>query len=178
MVKNKENKMSNVYFCSDPHLGHDNIVKHRDAFHNTTPDYHDNMITNSIVAPLTKRDDLWILGDVCIDKKAMHHVERIAASCRCVKIILGNHDLERGNTPSLEDYLLIPNLEVYGMVKYKGIWLTHAPIHPEELRGNFNMHGHVHKQSLNDKRYLNVSMEAINYKPIDLATVNKYFRIN
>jgi calcineurin-like phosphoesterase family protein len=116
---------------------------------------------------------------VCIDKKAMHHVERIAASCRCVKIILGNHDLERGNAPSLEDYLLIPNLEVYGMVKkYKKIWLTHAPIHPKELRGKFNVHGHVHKQSLNDKRYLNVSMEAINYKPIDLAAVYKYFSIN
>ena len=59
-----------------------------------------------------------------------------------------------------------------GMSKYKdktfgGIFLTHCPIHPNELdyRVSFNIHGHVHENSIKDKRYINVCMENVDYTP-------------
>lgn len=83
------------------------------------------------------------------------------------KVILGNHD-KLGCIPELLKYVN----SVGGMLKLKTpkqnkIFLTHCPIHPDELkyRVKYNIHGHVHENSLNDKRYINVSAEVIDYKP-------------
>ena len=43
--------------------------------------------------------------------------------------------------------------------------MSHAPIHPNELRGRFNLHGHVHQNSITlpdgslDDRYINCCVE-------------------
>jgi calcineurin-like phosphoesterase family protein len=62
---------------------------------------------------------------------------------------------------------------VAGIIKYKGFWLSHAPIHPEELRGKPNIHGHVHTNTLNDSRYFNASLENIGYKPVSIEEVRR-----
>ena len=67
------------------------------------------------------------------------------------------------------------------MIQYKGIMLTHCPIHPMELnyRFNKNIHGHIHENLVEynftllgfklftrvDKRYVCVSCEHVNYTP-------------
>ena len=58
------------------------------------------------------------------------------------------------------------------MFKYKHkelgqVFLTHCPIHPSELdyRVSYNIHGHVHENSLDDARYVNVSCEVVDYQP-------------
>ena len=56
-------------------------------------------------------------------------------------------------------------------VKYKEFWLSHAPIHPEELRDRINIHGHVHYKNIDDARYFNVSCENIGFKPISLENI-------
>ena len=51
------------------------------------------------------------------------------------------------------------------LFSYKGIWLSHCPIHPLELRGREgNAHGHLHLEKLNDKRYFNVNIDVNNYE--------------
>ena len=69
---------------------------------------------------------------------------------------------------------------IHGMVKirnkkYGDIFLTHCPIHPIELdyRVKWNIHGHVHENTLNDKRYINVCAEAIDYIPKTLDQLLK-----
>jgi calcineurin-like phosphoesterase family protein len=57
---------------------------------------------------------------------------------------------------------------VAGMVDYKKtVIFTHCPIHSSQLefRYKYNIHGHVHENSLDDKRYINVCAEVIDYKP-------------
>ena len=56
--------------------------------------------------------------------------------------------------------------EVHSLVKYKGTWLSHAPIHQDELRGCVNIHGHTHYHVIDDERYINVCSEHTNYGPI------------
>jgi calcineurin-like phosphoesterase family protein len=63
--------------------------------------------------------------------------------------------------------------EVYSLFKYKNMWLSHAPIHPDELRGRVNIHGHTHYHVIDDSRYLNVCMEQIDYTPIELHELRK-----
>jgi calcineurin-like phosphoesterase family protein len=45
--------------------------------------------------------------------------------------------------------------------------LSHCPIHESEI-GRFakNIHGHVHENTLEDSRYINVSCEAVDYTPV------------
>lgn len=51
-------------------------------------------------------------------------------------------------------------------------WMTHIPVHPQEIRGegSFNMHGHIHhhKEDFMNKdsetynpRYINVNLDAL-----------------
>jgi calcineurin-like phosphoesterase family protein len=91
-------------------------------------------------------------------------------------VILGNHD-KIGHTRKLLEYVE----SVAGMVQYKGIMLTHCPIHPMELEYRFkhNIHGHIHENLVEydfklfgislfkrvDKRYNCVSCEHVNYTP-------------
>jgi predicted phosphohydrolase len=61
------------------------------------------------------------------------------------------------------------------MVQYKGVMLTHAPIHPRELEHRFpvNIHGHIHDSqvmldhwtNIPDKRYICVSCERVGFSP-------------
>ena len=86
-------------------------------------------------------------------------------------LILGNHCTERNN-------ITVSDLseafdEIHGVLKYKEFWLTHTPMHPVELRGKMNIHGHVHRHSINDPRYINVCPEVCNYSPISLHEIRK-----
>ena len=98
-----------------------------------------------------KRDHLWVLGDWCFDPTL---VERFA-KIRCARksLVRGNHDVFHMSVYSEVFH------DVYGLVRYKGMWLSHPPIHPDELRGKPNLHGHVHYQSINDPRYFNCCPE-------------------
>jgi len=161
--------MSDVKFCADLHLGHKGVERFRPIFKNTTD--HDEKITENVISSVGKNDDLWVLGDVCFNKESFHYFKDIVNSVRRVNVVLGNHDFERKSAPSIDDYLGCGNVNVFGMVKYKGFWLTHCPVHDTELRGRWNVHGHNHDVLVQDFRYINVSMEQINYKPVSLVDI-------
>ena len=70
------------------------------------------------------------------------------------------------------------------MYKYKTGVMTHYPIHPIELqngRFTFNIHGHIHKEVIDDYRYIGVSCEQVNYAPVliqELLKINLIKRNN
>lgn len=140
-----------VYFCSDLHFGHKNIQKFRpfvkDEFDNR------QQIIDCWSNLVTKRDDVYVLGD------AAFTVESIDS----FRDLPGRKYLIRGNHDQLDTsvYLKVFS-EVYGLLKYKEFWLSHAPIHPDELRGKVNLHGHVHYATIPDKRYINCCVENFN----------------
>ena len=146
--------MSKVYFFSDLHLGHKRILEFSGDYRGGgTIDEHDTWVINQINSVVNKRDTLWLLGDLAFTREALYRLSEIKGY---KKIILGNHD----GFP-IEEYMKFGR--VYpGIVKYNKHWLSHAPVHPTELRGCPNIHGHVHHNTLPDNRYYNVSVE--NYK--------------
>ena len=154
--------MSVIRFCSDPHFGHHNMANKRgfkDAF---DMGIHIVKEWNSVVG---KRDVTYILGDITMEKSSEYYwLDKLNG---IKKVILGNHD-EPQHVTELLKYVN----KVAGMVNFRdkelgNVILTHCPIHPIELsyRFKYNIHGHVHENSINDDRYINVSMEAIDYKP-------------
>lgn len=147
------------WVISDLHLGHKNILKYSGALRGgTTPEEHDEWIIDQINTVATKHDMLYLLGDVAFNLEHLKKLKKL----RCKQLILakGNHDVN--NYRHYTDYFA----EMVGLMSHRGtFWLSHAPIHPQELRGRFNIHGHVHQNSIlgedgfPDRRYINACVE-------------------
>jgi calcineurin-like phosphoesterase family protein len=148
--------MSRVLFISDLHLGHRNIHRFvgdkRGGGEDT--EAHALWLVDQWNSVVTKRDLVWVLGDVAFDMRFMNYLHMMEGT---KNLILGNHDKF-----DLGVYLKYFN-KVHGFLGYKcqkgAAWLSHAPIHPDELRGRYNFHGHTHLHCIDDDRYRNVCVE-------------------
>jgi calcineurin-like phosphoesterase family protein len=140
--------MSQVWFCSDLHLGHKRIER----FRAHVKDEEDNL--NKCVTSwnklVTKRDLVYVLGDAAFTSAALETMKSLPGRKYLVR---GNHDTLR-----TADYLTCFE-EVYGLYKYHEFWLSHAPIHTLELRNRPNLHGHVHYYTLEHPMYFNMCSE-------------------
>ena len=139
--------MSNVWFCSDLHFGHVGINKFREV---TDEAHNRRLITDAWQENVRKDDVVYVLGDACF---TMETVDEFSALKGVKHLIRGNHD-------KLDTQVYLKYFKsVEGIVRYKEFWLTHAPIHPLELRNKVNLHGHVHFATIPDKRYFNCCPE-------------------
>jgi len=153
--------MSIVRYISDPHFHHRNMAIKR-GFKDEN-EMNDHIISewNKVVS---KKDVTLLLGDITMEKNNYEILNRLNG---IKKVILGNHDKPQ-HVPELLKY--VNNVSACKYVKdkeYGNFILTHIPINPIELTYRFgiNIHGHVHENTLEDKRYINVSAEVINYRP-------------
>lgn len=142
--------MANVWFTSDLHFGHKNIQKFR--LEVTSEEDNRRRIIADWDKLVTKRDDVYVLGDAAF---TMDTVD-------CFNSLAGRKFLVRGNHDKLDTQVYLKYFKsVEGLYKYKEFWLSHAPIHPNELRGRINLHGHVHYHDVEDSRYFNMSVESL-----------------
>mgnify|MGYP003605830330 FL=1 len=162
-----------VFFTSDSHLGHRVITKYRPQFQNIKE--HDEAFLTEM-SKLTKRDDLFVLGDFIFDCPDFeYYLKQIAKMPLKVKLVMGNHD-------SLKMYKqdIAKNIEIQlPLFSYKNMWVSHAPIHPDELRNRYiNIHGHLHgsvikTDDLVNERYFNVNLDNNNFKFVSLETIKE-----
>lgn len=163
-----ENNKGKICFIADTHFGHPKSAKRR-GFEDV--ESHDKHVFECITSSVGNTDELFIVGDVVNHVDSLHYLQRLYRWVGKLNLILGNHDFRHNRDPSIS-----PTIEQYahysdnilGITAYKGYWISHCPIHPRELLGNKNIHGHVHYNSMDDDRYINVSAEAIDYTPIRL----------
>ena len=156
--------MNNIFFISDLHFGHKNLIHWRMPGVFKDIEEHDEWLIEQINSVVTQRDVLWILGDIAWNSQALKKVSKLQGSKH---LILGNHD-----TLAITRYLEVCNAIRPGLFRYKNFWLSHAPVHPEELRGIKNIHGHVHSNSIKNDMYINVCVEALNGTPLALEDIN------
>jgi calcineurin-like phosphoesterase family protein len=163
--------MSKVRFIADLHLGHINMAKKRGF--DTVEEHDEHIITqwNSVVH---RRDITYILGDVTMESAKSYPLLNRLNGVK--KVVLGNHD-RPSDVPELLKYVQ----SVGGMIRYKGIWLSHCPLHPMELEHRVSrvIHGHIHENIVMkkvtlmgfivfkrvDRRYHGVSCEQVDYTP-------------
>lgn len=159
-------------FIADTHFGHNNIhEKFRNQF--SSQEEHDNFIHGNILKEASTQKTLWILGDSFLKTKEFWRLEEYRLKYQQVNIVLGNHCHS-----GLPRYALqFKNVNVFGVLKKFGFWLSHVPVPDYELyRGN-SIHGHMHdkvvvdKDGTIDKRYFCVSCENIDYTPITLSEI-------
>lgn len=161
-----------TFFISDLHLGHKKILELSPKRGGTNIEEHDDWIIESWNSVVGKNDMTWTLGDVAFSELSLAKVAKLNGH---KKLCRGNHDNLTTST-----YLKYFN-NVYGIVKQNGFWLSHAPIHTQELRGLKCVHGHTHHRMIQfigmdadclfskvDDRYINVCVEKLNGVPISI----------
>lgn len=159
-----------TWVSADHHFGHANILtfKREDG----TPlrpfnsiEEHDNQIIDRHNALVADQDRCYLLGDVCINRRNIGILHRLKGRLVLVK---GNHDIFK-----LKEYLpFFDDIRSYVVQKDKDgnkVILSHIPIYPDSIgRFGTNIHGHLHYQSIDDPRYVCVSLEHTDYKPIQI----------
>lgn len=175
--------MSRVLIISDTHFAHRNVHKFRKEF--DTADEHDDFVFNSIMQTVRKRDTLWMLGDIAFDLDGWLRVQEISKAVENLNIVIGNHDTDNAMRNQQFKAMVEGGYfhKVGSMFKLNKYWLTHSPIHPDELRGRGNIHGHTHNHIIHDERYINVCCERVDYKPVNLQDIvsghySTYQRVN
>lgn len=158
-----------IFFISDTHFGHDNILKFKDdkgvpiRHFTSTKEMDDTMIENWNKT-IKLSDHVYHLGDFTM-KRRIIPVARLLNGHK--RLIRGNHDIFH-----TKEYIEAGFKEVYGSRYLDNILFTHIPIHPACM-GRFmgNAHGHIHHRSSPKGPYLNLSAEVINYTPVSLEEV-------
>lgn len=148
-----------IYFTSDCHFGHNNILKYCNRpFDNVH--IMDQVIFDRINDTVGVDDTLYILGDFCFrGKKPIDYRVRIA--CRDVHIIFGNHDKRTDYYPSdlVTDMNGFSSIQEVKEIIYcnQRIYLSHYPHRswPASHKGSWMLFGHVHSKLDHEDRISN-----------------------
>ena len=163
--------MSRLLLTSDQHLGHKSICRFRTQF--SSVEEHDDFVISNYCSIVKKHDTVYFLGDVAFTQQAIQRIKELPGH---KVLILGNHDTELP-THLLQKLLGCFN-KVHGITTKHHCWISHAPIHPTELRSKPNIHGHTHNTIIKDHRYANICLENTNYKPVLFTDIQQAFKQN
>ena len=167
--------MSKVFFTSDLHFGHKNLCEN---LRGMSTKQSDQLIINNWNKAVTKRDLVYVLGDI-----TMENPDDLPKFINQLKgriiVIGGNHD-----NVKCCDMLRELGVQVIGCMKYKGFLCTHVPVHKYEIEREHkqlfrgNIHGHIHCNEVVDlgPLYYNVNTELHNYTPILFDDLVKDFQ--
>lgn len=162
-----------TFLISDTHFSHANILNFEDGCGRPIRPFKsveemDEALIENWNSVVKEGDKVYHLGDVCIQKSGLSCLSR----CNGKKVLIrGNHDIYK-----LKDYAAYFK-DIRGAFVLDKFIMTHIPIHPESIeRFKGNIHGHLHSNTLSDKRYFNVSVENINFTPIAFDEIKSNFR--
>ena len=147
----------------DLHFGHKRIADFRGRGGFADETEHSDYICEKWKHRITKHDLVFVLGDAAFNVEGL---ERFATLPGRKILIIGNHD-QLSTNRYLEFFE-----KVHGFWQYKKAWLSHVPIHPGELRGRVNIHGHSHCDHWG-KGYINVCAEHVEYTPQNYQSLLK-----
>lgn len=178
-----------IYFTSDLHLGHTNIIKYNNRPFKTV-DEMDNVLINNWNNIVTNKDIIYVLGDLTMrvdNNEITNYLNRLNG--KEIYLLKGNHDYFLDNPLNI-DGVLDNNISIYygyAEIKYnhRKFILCHYPILDwnGKNHGSIHLHGHIHsigmKYNLDNKnkgqlRY-DVGVDANNFMPVSIDQIIKYF---
>lgn len=193
--------MTNVWFASDLHIGHESIAQYRRMVakvgwrawrSSTAVEWHDDHLAlnwDSCVAP---EDTVWVLGDLSAGGSAAERgaLEWIAARHGTKHLIAGNHDSchpSRRDAHTRQAAFLgaFASVQPYARRRIAGhtVLLSHFPYtgdHTAEDRypqyrlpdhGEILLHGHTHSHHQQHGRQIHVGADAWQLAPASLNQI-------
>ena len=181
-----------VWFTSDLHLGHVNIIRYS-CRPFADVDAMDRALIDGWNEVVTPGDDVWVLGDVAMGR--IDSTLALAARLRGRKhLVCGNHDRcwsGHGNRAAewVSRYQAagfdVRQGELELRVAGRPVLACHFPYFGDSLaedrylgarprdRGQWLLHGHVHERWRQRDRMINVGVDAWNYRPVSEEAVGR-----
>ena len=164
--------MSDIWFISDTHFNHANMLKFLDAagkaFRGDRFDNVDHMNETMIAnwnSKVMPQDKVYHLGDVFFgsDHDARKILSRLNGHKR---LILGNHDKLHRQSPLYEHFD-----KIMLWWPFEDYIFSHVPLREDQMRfrrdtGRVNVHGHIHQNKSPGDRWFNMCVESIGYAPM------------
>jgi len=183
-----------IYFTSDTHYSHKNLVKGSSRWDDTSRcrnfksiKEHDDFIINAINSLVGPEDTLYHLGDWSFGGIENIEIFRRRINCLDVHLVLGNHDQHIEANP--ENFIhLFSSISHYKEISVGGnkIVLSHWPmkVWHKSHRGSWQLHGHCHDHLRPDewwtkskpqerRRTMDIGMDTNGYKPWSFEILEK-----
>jgi len=169
-----------IYFISDTHFNHSNIIKYCNRPFNNVEEMNEAIINNwnSIVSD---EDTIYHLGDFALGTKdsIIDIVNRLNGK---KYLIRGNHDRWSVSTYESFGFTVLKNAPIK-IDEYK-LMLSHIPIPDSQIpKGFINLHGHIHDKNLYEciekyeqsrysiEKHINISCDVTDFKPISIDDI-------
>jgi len=167
--------MSNIFFTSDHHFHHENIIKLCNRPFKDLDEMHDEMIQrwNSVVG---KSDTVYHLGDLTLGNK-QDASEILSRLNGLIYIIKGNHDKRwYGYNIYGSEIRFLPPIHLF-MHDGLRLVLSHYPLREWEgyWRGYGHIYGHVHGNLPAYGKSFDIGVDDWDFEPVPLETVVSEF---
>lgn len=168
--------MANLWFISDTHFNHDNILNFKDEAGNlirpgfsSVQDMNEKIVENwnAVVRP---GDIVKHVGDVAFKMKAKaDEIDVILGRLNGTKhLIPGNHDPVE--SPILQKHF--SKITLWEIFQQHNFTLSHIPLRLDMMRDTrFNVHGHTHQKVMGEPEYINVCVEWTAFAPIHIDDI-------
>lgn len=176
-----------IYFISDTHFNHKNIIKYCNRPFKNIEEMNKVLIENWNNT-VTDFDTIFHLGDVALTNES--EMKEIIPKLKGKKILIkGNHDKKSKEFFRSVGFEIIPDNPL--KLDTEKLILSHEPLADKEIpEGYINIHGHIHNNPLHkinpttnemeypeelysEKLHINVSVDVIDFKPISLEELLK-----
>ena len=167
-----------IYFISDTHFHHSNIIKYCNRPFKDINEMNETIISNRN-SSITKDDIVYHLGDFCLSND--DEIKSIFNRLNGNKILIrGNHDRKPVKFYENIGFEVLTHALIV-LDEYK-LMLSHVPLPDVKIKdGYINLHGHIHNKKISDdypknyseNRHINLSVDSTDFKPVSLGEINK-----
>ncbi len=168
-----------IYFISDTHFYHSNIIKYCNRTFKDVNEMNETIISNWRFF-ITKDDIVYHLGDFCLSSD--DDIKNIFNRLNGNKILIrGNHDRKSVKFYKDIGFEILTHAPII-LEEYKLI-LSHVPLPDVKIKnGYINLHGHIHNKNISEDypkniyseiKHINLSVDVTDYKPVSLDKINE-----
>jgi calcineurin-like phosphoesterase family protein len=173
-----------IYFTSDLHLKHDNVIKYCDRPFKSIEE-HDAVLLDNYLSTVGSNDTCFFLGDLTIKRNSRDKPWLASV----ISQLPGEKHLIKGNHDYYTTKFYIEECGFKTVQRHyesKEFDCVHAPEDiVYKVKDKLHLHGHVHSNypalffddlpSLNAERLYDVGVDANNFKPVSLDYIKKFY---
>ena len=165
--------MSNIWFTSDTHFGHANIIKFCNRPFDNVQEMNEKLIANwnKCIKP---SDEIYVIGDFSYEKDPTKTASRLMGR---KYLIRGNHDFFKQSKLMHPYFEWVKDYHSFKVNKQKFV-LFHYPIRNWHhcYKGSIHLFGHSHGGTPDFGRSTDIGVDCWDYKPVHIDTVLEYMK--
>lgn len=164
--------MRNIWFVSDMHIGHQNIIKYCGRPYASVDEMNRTLVDNWN-AVVKKEDRVFCLGDM-----AFHNFDLLGELNGWKSLVPGNHD--RGRAKKVMPYFeVLDEVHYLKISKTQRFVLCHYPFESWRREYKHHLHGHAHGTAGVKHNRLDVGIDATKlYRPVNLDEIESLMDTN